>query len=147
MFWIPGKSVRPFKGIIYGDISEFESYMASYAVRSPLANPPRVAIDSYMASAIILPRPGARRQNKLDRDGRRQSIFLLRDASLGVDSAHYGPLLTRDRRLLHPTRRPVVGVDDKLGRCCKQSHAGSRWSRQAAIAAGVAAYVVFLGDR
>ena len=29
------KSVRPFKGIICGDISEFESYMPSQAVRSP----------------------------------------------------------------------------------------------------------------
>jgi hypothetical protein len=31
------KSVRSFKGIICGDISEFESYMASHAVRSPPA--------------------------------------------------------------------------------------------------------------
>src|SRR6266508_4010511 len=30
----PRKSVRPFKGIICGDISEFESFMASHAVRS-----------------------------------------------------------------------------------------------------------------
>jgi hypothetical protein len=29
----PRKSVRPFKGIICGDISEFESFMASHAVR------------------------------------------------------------------------------------------------------------------
>jgi hypothetical protein len=29
------KSVRPFKGIICNDISEFESYMPSQAVRSP----------------------------------------------------------------------------------------------------------------
>ena len=29
------KSVRPFKGIICDDISEFESYMLSQAVRSP----------------------------------------------------------------------------------------------------------------
>ena len=29
------KSVRSFKGIIYVDISEFESYMPSQAVRSP----------------------------------------------------------------------------------------------------------------
>ena len=31
------KSVRPFKGIICADISEFESYMPSHAVRSPSA--------------------------------------------------------------------------------------------------------------
>ena len=32
--WIPRKSVRPFKGIICDDISEFESHMPSHAVRS-----------------------------------------------------------------------------------------------------------------
>jgi hypothetical protein len=31
------KSARPFKGIICGDVSEFESYMPSHAVRSPAA--------------------------------------------------------------------------------------------------------------
>jgi hypothetical protein len=31
------KSVRPFKGIICDDISEFESYMSSQPVRSPSA--------------------------------------------------------------------------------------------------------------
>src|SRR5438876_11462938 len=31
----PRKSVRSYKGIIYGGISEFESYMPSQAVRSP----------------------------------------------------------------------------------------------------------------
>jgi hypothetical protein len=31
------KSVRPFKGIICDDVSEFESYMPSHAVRSPPA--------------------------------------------------------------------------------------------------------------
>jgi hypothetical protein len=34
------KSVRPFKGIIFADISEFESYMPSHAVRSLPANVP-----------------------------------------------------------------------------------------------------------
>src|SRR6266550_4840622 len=37
----PRKSVRSYKGIIYGDISEFESYMPSHAVRSPRAKPAR----------------------------------------------------------------------------------------------------------
>jgi outer membrane immunogenic protein len=36
---IPGKSVRPFKEIICSDISEFESYMPSQAVRSPASLP------------------------------------------------------------------------------------------------------------
>jgi hypothetical protein len=41
----PRKSARPFKGIICGDVSEFESHMPSHAVRSPPAkmwtrNPP-----------------------------------------------------------------------------------------------------------
>jgi hypothetical protein len=36
-FW---KSVRPFKGIFCVDVSEFESYMPSHAVRSLLANVP-----------------------------------------------------------------------------------------------------------
>src|SRR5205823_11063683 len=34
----PRKSVRSYKGIIYGDISEFESYMPRQAVRSLPAN-------------------------------------------------------------------------------------------------------------
>jgi hypothetical protein len=34
------KSVRPFKGIICADISEFESYHLSHAVWSPLRRPP-----------------------------------------------------------------------------------------------------------
>jgi hypothetical protein len=70
-----------------------------------------------LASAIILPRPGARRQNKLNRDGRRQSIFLLRDASLGVDSAHYGPLLMQNAALFDDARalrRVILLITDKL---------------------------------
>ena len=35
------KSARAFKGIICDDISEFESYMPSHAVRSPLSPQPR----------------------------------------------------------------------------------------------------------
>jgi hypothetical protein len=46
----PWKSLRPFKGIICHDISEFESYMPSHAVglsqvRSPAIVMHRVALD------------------------------------------------------------------------------------------------------
>jgi hypothetical protein len=37
----PRKSARPFKGIIFPDVSEFESYMPSHAVGSPPANMPQ----------------------------------------------------------------------------------------------------------
>ena len=37
----PRKSARPFKGIIFPDVSEFESYMPSHAVGSPPADMPQ----------------------------------------------------------------------------------------------------------
>jgi len=49
-----GKFVRPFKQIICGDISEFESHMPSQAVRSPEANmrtPLKTA--RYRSNAIV----------------------------------------------------------------------------------------------
>ena len=48
------KSVRPFKGIFCDDISEFESYMPSQAVRSPEANM-RIPLKTarYRGNAIV----------------------------------------------------------------------------------------------
>ena len=86
----PRKSARPFKGIIFPNVSEFESYMPSQAVRSlwdvwsicRLANPHRDA-DAAGVHARCLPaagkftRVGRRERNLSSRRGPRYSPRLL----------------------------------------------------------------------
>jgi hypothetical protein len=49
------KSARPFKGIICGDVSEFESYMPSHAVRYPSSRRGRRSMLRGRAAANIQP--------------------------------------------------------------------------------------------
>jgi len=51
--WIPHRSMRSFKGIVCDDVSEFESYMPSQAVRSP---PDRIQ-DSRLLEGAAYSRP------------------------------------------------------------------------------------------
>jgi hypothetical protein len=62
------KSVRPFKGIICDDVSEFESHMPSHAVRSPPANMPQRCFALRQPAEILAcgrKRPGCEVQRKL----------------------------------------------------------------------------------
>jgi hypothetical protein len=74
------KSARPFKGIIFPDVSEFESYMPSHAVRSPPAAAGPRGGTAKSPAVADLP-TGAR--------GGRRAVFLLARSRVFVNAGRF----------------------------------------------------------